>query len=322
MAVTSAQNHPHRMIRAHDGRGAAARRYRGGMNPHVDAASIDEALVHELLAEQFPQWGDLAIRPVDGGGKDHRNFRLGDALSVRLPSAPDFVPQVEKEQNWLPRLASAVPLPIPTVHGVGRASRRFPAPWSIYGWIPGAPASTAPINDPSRLAAELAGFLVALRSADAAGAPGPGLHSAFRGAPLDHLDDEVGALLGRVQGRERELAAGIWRDAISAPYTGQPVWFHGDVSFHNLLIRDGELAAVIDFGCAGVGDPACDTVLVWTFLSGAPRETFRRELAVDEATWARGRGWALWKGLIMITNKPPGQAEFARHVLDELFAGV
>ena len=272
--------------------------------------------------EQFPQWRDLPVRPIEGGGKDHRNFRLGEHLSVRLPSAPDFVPQVEKEQTWLPRLAPVLPLPIPTVHGIGRPSEHYPARWSVYGWIPGETASRAEIHDPVRLAAELAHFLVALRSADATGGPGPGLHSAFRGAPLDHLDDEMGWLFSRVQGRERELAEGIWRDALAATYSGPPVWFHGDVSFHNLLLRNGELAAVIDFGCSGVGDPACDTVLVWTFLSDAARDAYRRELAVDEATWARGRGWALWKGLIMITNKPPGQAEFARHVLDELFAGV
>jgi aminoglycoside phosphotransferase (APT) family kinase protein len=288
----------------------------------IDAARIDEALVRDLLGEQFPEWRDLPLRPVEGGGKDHRNFRLGDSLSVRLPSAPDFVPQVEKEQTWLPRLAPVVPLPIPTVHGVGRPSERFPAPWSVFGWIPGEQASAVVVDDRVRLAADLADFLVALRSADTAGAPAPGLHSAFRGAPLEHLDDEMGALFSRVEGRERELAEGLWRDALAAPYSDPPVWFHGDVSFHNLLLRDGVLAAVIDFGCAGVGDPACDTVLVWTFLDGAAREAYRRGLAVDEATWARGRGWALWKGLIMITNKPPGQAEFARHVLDELFAGV
>jgi aminoglycoside phosphotransferase (APT) family kinase protein len=100
------------------------------------------------------------------------------------------------------------------------------------------------------------------------------------------------------------------------------VWFHGDVSAGNLLVREGALAAVIDFGCAAVGDPACDTGILWTRLAGAARDVFRRELGLDDAAWARGRGLALWKGLIMITNKPPGQAELARHVLDELFAGV
>ena len=290
--------------------------------PLVDASAIDEELVRELLGEQFPEWAGLPIRPMEGGGKDHRNFRLGDELSVRLPSAPDFVPQVEKEQTWLPRLAPVVPLPIPTVHGVGTPSSRFPAPWSVFGWIPGETASATVVADPVRLAGELADFLVALRSADIDGAPPPGPHSAFRGAPLEHLDDEMVWLFERVQGRERDLAKALWRDALAAPFTGPPVWFHGDVTFHNLLLRDGHLAAVVDFGCSGVGDPACDTVLVWTFLSGAARDTYRSRLAVDDGTWARGRGWALWKGLIMSNATPPGQAEFARHVLDELFAGV
>lgn len=293
------------------------------MNPDgVEAVRVDEDLVRALLHEQHPQWQDLPIRPVRDGGNDHRIFRLGDDLSVRLPSASGYVPQVRKEQEWLPRLAPVVPLPVPDVRGVGRPSTLFPAPWSVYGWLDGVPATVAPPHDPVRFAADLAAFLVALRSAGTAGAPPPGPHSAFRGGPVAHWDAEVHDLLARVHGRERDLAAGIWRDALTAEHSGPPVWFHGDVSTNNLLVRDGALAAVIDFGCSGVGDPACDTVIVWTRLSGQAREVFRRDLDVDDATWARGRGWALWKGLIMLTNKPPGQAELARHVLDELFAGA
>ncbi|WP_347977854.1 aminoglycoside phosphotransferase family protein [Microbacterium sp. ProA8] len=286
----------------------------------IEASRIDEELVRRLLAAQFPEWRDLPLRPVRNGGNDHRIFRLGDHLSVRLPSAPDYVPQVRKEQRWLPRLAPAVPLPIPAVEGIGEPSDLFPAPWSVYGWMPGEPASVTPVADWARFAADLAGFLLRLGEADATDAPVPGQHSAFRGGPLEHWDDGVGDLLFRVHGRERDLAAGIWRDALAAPFSAPPRWFHGDVSLNNLLVQDGELAAVIDFGCAGAGDPACDTVFRWTSTQAAAREQFRAGYAVDEATWARGRGWALWKGLIMITNKPPGQAEFARHVLDRLFA--
>ena len=288
----------------------------------VDAARIDAHLVRDLLAEQFPAWSDLPLRPVRDGGNDHRMFRLGDELSVRLPSAPGYVPQVAKEQAWLARIAPQVPLPVPEVRGAGVASERFGAPWSVYGWIPGAPAAVDPPDDPVRFAADLAGFLVALRGVATEGAPPPGPHSAFRGGSPAHWDDEVRDLLHRVHGRERDRAAGIWRDALAAEHTGPATWFHGDVSTHNLLVRDGVLSAVIDFGCSGVGDTACDTTIVWTRLSGAARDTFRRELGVDDATWARGRGWALWKALIMLTNTPPGQAELARHVLDELAAGV
>ena len=186
--------------------------------------------------------------------------------------------------------------------------------------MPGAPASVSPVSDWARFASDLAAFLGRLGKADATGAPAPGLHSAFRGGPVGHWDDEMGSLLQRVEGRERDLAAGMWRDALSASFTGPPRWFHGDVSLNNLLVDGGELTGVIDFGCAAAGDPACDTVFRWTSFHAEARDRFRRDYAADEATWVRGRGWALWKGLIMITNKPPGQAEFARHVLDQLFA--
>ncbi|MDW4573691.1 aminoglycoside phosphotransferase family protein [Microbacterium sp. M3] len=287
---------------------------------HPGPARIDVTLARQLVAAQFPRWRDLPLRPVRNGGNDHRVFRLGDDLSVRLPSAAEYVPQVRKEQAWLPRLAPAVRLPIPTVEGVGEPSPLFPAPWSVYGWLPGAPASVAPVDDAGGFAADLAAFLAELGEADPTDAPGPGPHSAFRGGPLEHWDDEMSDLLLRVHGRERDLAAGIWRDALAAPFTGSPRWFHGDVSLNNLLVRDGRLAAVIDFGCSGAGDPACDTVFRWTSPDAVARAQFHRDHAVDDATWARGRGWALWKGLIMITNKPPGQAEFARQVLERLFS--
>ncbi|QIG41084.1 aminoglycoside phosphotransferase family protein [Microbacterium sp. 4R-513] len=288
----------------------------------MDALRIDAALVRTLIAEQFPEWAGLPVRPVEPGGNDHRTFRLGDDLSVRLPSAPGYVAQVAKEQTWLPRLAAAVPLPIPEVRGVGAASELFPAPWSVYGWLPGEPLAAASVDDPVRLATDLAAFLDALRGADTTGAPPPGQHSAFRGCTVSVWDDEMRDILLRVDGWERDRAAGIWRDALEAPVQGSPVWFHGDVAVSNLLIRDGALGAVIDFGCSGVGDPACDTVMVWTSFDGRAREVFRNIYDVDEATWARGRGWAVWKALIMITNKPPAQRALARHVLDQLLAGV
>ncbi len=290
------------------------------MTGPIDRERIDEALVRRLLASQFPEWCDLPLRLVRAGGNDHRIFRLGDSLSVRLPAAPVYVPQVRKEQAWLPRLAPGLPLQIPTVAGMGEPSDLFPAPWSVYGWIAGEPASVAPVADWASFAADLAAFLVRLRSVDATDAPPPGPHSAFRGGPLEHWDDEMAAILNRVHGRERDVARAIWRDALSVPSAGPPVWFHGDVSLNNLLVRDGALGAVIDFGCSGAGDPACDTVFRWTSRHAAARARSRRDYDVDEDTWARGRGWALWKALIMITNKPPGQAEFARHVLDRLFA--
>ena len=137
-----------------------------------------------------------------------------------------------------------------------------------------------------RFAGDLAEFLVALRAVDPAGGPQPGQHSAFRGGPVVHWDHEMRDLLHRVQERDRDIANGIWRDALAASFADEPVWFHGDVAAANLLIHDGALSAVVDFGCAGVGDPACDTVALWTMFEGTARDVFRDALAVDEATWA------------------------------------
>ena len=289
----------------------------------IDRALIDASLVRQLVADQFPVWSDLPVRAIERAGNDHRMFRLGDEMLVRLPADRVYVPQVGKEQKWLPWLAPRLPLAIPDVRAVAGPSPLFPAPWSVYGWLDGEPASVARMGDPARFAGEIADFLVALRQVPVtADAPAPGLHSAFRGGPLEHWDDEMGAILHRVHGRERDQAAGIWRDALDARFEGPEVWLHGDVSVNNLLISEGRLCAVLDFGCSAVGDPACDTVMRWTLFTGRARAEFGRRLDLDEGTWARGRGWALWKGLIMITNKPPGQAEFARRVLDELFSGV
>ncbi len=228
--------------------------------------------------------------------------------------------QVAKEQKWLPVLGPQLPLAIPRVEAVGIASARFPAPWSVYGWIEGEPASTTRAGDSVGLAVALARFLVALRAVDPTDGPEPGLHSGFRGGPVGRWDEEVHQLLPSLQGQERVRAASLWRDALAASLPFSACWFHGDVAAGNLLLRDGGLAAVLDFGCAGVGDPSCDTVVMWTMLEGPAKRVFKDELGVDDATWARGRGWALWKALIMLTKGPPGEAELARQVLDELLA--
>ncbi|MFE5672657.1 aminoglycoside phosphotransferase family protein [Agromyces sp. NPDC056523] len=262
----------------------------------------------------------MPVRPIEPGGVDHRSFRLGEDLLIRIPSAPGYVPQVAKEQAWLPVLGPRLPLPIPRVVGGGEPSDRISFPWSLYGWIDGETAMTAPIDDEVRFAEELAAFLVALRCIDATDGPGPGLHCAYRGAPVSQWDDEVHAFLPRIgDARERARAAAIWRDAVSEPDRSAPVWFHGDVARANLLVREGRLSAVIDFGCAGVGDPACDTVMAWTAFSGASRRAFVHVYDVDDATWARGRGWALWKALIQLDSPDQGSVDLARRTLAALF---
>ncbi|MDQ1136377.1 aminoglycoside phosphotransferase (APT) family kinase protein [Microbacterium sp. SORGH_AS 1204] len=283
--------------------------------------AIDEALAAALVREQFPQWAGLTVAAVRESGNDHRTFRLGDALVARLPADLGFVPQVAKEQKYLPFLAPHLPVPIPAVVGVGRASPRFPSPWSVYGWLDGIRPDAVRVRDDVALAERLAHFLVALRTTDATGGPAPGEHSAFRGDPVSQWDEQVTRRFYLLDGAQRDRAQGVWRDALAAESTGPPVWVHGDVAIGNLLVdAEHRLSAVIDFGCSAVGDPACDTVIRWSQFRGPARRVFCEVLDLDDATWARGAGWTLWKGLIMLTNITPGEREFAERVLGEVLA--
>jgi aminoglycoside phosphotransferase (APT) family kinase protein len=268
-----------------------------------DRSAIDAALARRLVDAQFPQWSALPITGVEVDGWDNRTFRLGSELTVRLPTGAWYAKQVEKEQRWLPVLAPQLPLPIPAPVARGEPDAGFPYPWSVYRWLDGEPASDARIGDVTAFAADLAGFLRALARIDATGGPAPGEHNFYRGGPLATYErealDAVDALGGEIP-RDRVLRA--WEEAMSTTWDRDPAWVHGDVAVGNLLVREGRLAAVIDFGSSGVGDPACDTVIAWTFLSGDSRVAFRATLGVDRDTWARGRGWALWKALITLVD--------------------
>lgn len=285
---------------------------------------IDASLVTRLVTSQFPQWADLPITPVEFDGRDNRTFRLGVDMLVRLPSAAAYAAQVEKEHRWLPVLAPRLPLEIPVPLAMGGPAHGYPWKWSVYPWLEGTIASAERIEDMTRFATTLSGFLAALRLIDPADGPRPGHHNFFRGGPLETYDAETrGAIAAMGDQIATETATAVWETAVAATWHGSSVWFHGDVSATNLLVRDGRLSAVIDFGCSGVGDPACDLTIAWTLLSGESRKAFRETLPVDAATWARGRGWALWKGLITLAKKiktNPVETSRARHVVDELLA--
>jgi aminoglycoside phosphotransferase (APT) family kinase protein len=272
---------------------------RTSSNPPV----IDVLLARRLIDSQFPQWADLPIAAVEFDGWDNRTFRLGPELTVRLPTGDWYAQQVDKEQRWLPVLARQLPLPIPTPVGRGEPDSGFPYPWSVYRWIDGELAAKAHIADLPGFATTLAAFLNALARVDATGGPGPGQHNFYRGGPLATYEDEA---LDAIDALGDEIPADsvkrVWDDAMSTAWDREPVWFHGDVATGNLLVHDGRLAAVLDFGTSGIGDPACDTVIAWTFFSGASRDRFRAELDVDPDTWSRGRGWGLWKALITLVG--------------------
>ncbi|WP_437338650.1 aminoglycoside phosphotransferase family protein [Sorangium sp. So ce394] len=287
----------------------------------IDAVKIDVALVSRLIAAQFPQWSHLPVRPVAWDGWDNRTFHLGEDMKVRLPSAEHYVAQVKKEHHWLPRLAPLLPLPIPTPLAVGRPAFGYPWPWSIYGWIEGDTASVERIADLTGFATELGRFLVALQRIDGTNGPLAGEHNFFRGGPLSVYDAEtrhtIAAVAGKVDAGE---AIDVWEAALAASWHGPPVWVHGDIAVGNLLVRDGGLRAIIDFGSSGVGDPACDLVIAWTFFRGESRDAFRAAVSADSATWARARGWALWKALITFASN--GRTHPAEYPPRDVIAAV
>lgn len=288
-----------------------------------ERVGVEVEQVQRLVEAQFPQWGGLPVEPVVKGGWDNWTFHLGAELLVRLPSAAEYAEAVEKEHRWLPALAPRLPLPIPVPLGKGEPSAEYPHPWSVYQWLGGMTATAERIADPVRFAVDLAGFLSALQGVDASDGPQPGIHNWFRGGTLrtyDKLTQQALEVLGSEI--DVELAREIWADALDARWDGVDRWFHGDVAEGNLLLVDGQLAAVIDFGTCGVGDPACDLAVAWTLLTADGRQVFRDRLSVDAMTWARGRGWALWKALAtyMYTYDDPEDAASSKRVLDEIFA--
>ncbi|GAA0954036.1 aminoglycoside phosphotransferase family protein [Kribbella koreensis] len=262
-------------------------------------AGIDAGLVRRLIKAQFPQWSELPITPVKVDGWDNRTYRLGDALTVRLPTAAGYAPAVDKEDEWLPRLAPQLPVAVPEPVGKGVPGEGYAFNWSIRRWLEGSTASVDRIDDLPGFAVSVASFIRALQRCDATGGPAGGAHSFFRGASPVHYDDGTRQALVRLADQVDVAACTeVWEAAIGSSFAGPPVWFHGDIAHGNLLVVDGRLSAVIDFGTSGVGDPACDLVIAWTMFSGESREAFRRTVAQDAGTWARARGWALWKALI------------------------
>ena len=290
---------------------------------HADEVETDAALVRRLLATQFPQWADLPIEPIPSGGTDHAIYRLGDDMSVRLPRIGWAVGQAEKERHWLPRLAPHLPLAVPVPLAHGTPGEGYPWPWSVQQWLAGDNATVAYIADLEEAAVDVAGFVTALQRIDPS--PGPLASAGSRGGPLVNRDagtrEAIAALHGEI---DTDAATAAWEKALEAPdWDRPPVWLHGDLLPGNVLVVDGRVSAVIDFGSFAVGDPACDTMIAWSLFSGKSREVYRAALAVDDATWARGRGCALSQALIALPyylNTNPVIVGTSRRAIAEVLA--
>jgi aminoglycoside phosphotransferase (APT) family kinase protein len=267
-----------------------------------DEVRVSAELVRALLRAQFPQWSELPIVAFEHGGTDHFIFRVGDELQVRLPKHEPSTGQVEKEMRILPRLRSHLQVELPEPLARGLPGEGYPFTWGVYRWLAGAPPHEAAVE----LARDVAAFLRALQRIPVEDeAP-----VNTRGAPLAARDRQFRESLARLEGEvDTAAVASAWEVALAAPeWDRAPVLIHGDMLPANLLVRDGRLSAVLDWGIFGAGDPACDYLSAWSLLAPV-REAFRSAAAVDDATWARARGWALSHGVIALpyylhTNPP------------------
>ncbi|WP_327117578.1 aminoglycoside phosphotransferase family protein [Streptomyces sp. NBC_01341] len=301
---------------------------------HAKETKTDTALVRRLLAAQFPAWADLAVEPVTSHGTVNAIYRLGPDMAVRLPRIEGGSQDVATEHRWLPRLAPHLPHAVPAPLGLGVPGEGYPWSWSVCRWLDG--TNPAAGSGGVELARELAKFVRALRAADPTDAP-----PAYRSEPLAARDAATRDALQTLDGViDTAAAAGIWAQALRAPGPrGPAVWVHGDLQPGNVLVADGRLSAVIDFGCMGLADPAVDLIAAWCLLPPGPRRTFRTETstaaaavtgaaaegeagaAVDAAAWARGRGWALSVALMELSyyrTSNPVMASTARHVIGEI----
>lgn len=292
--------------------------------PPPGTPPLDDDLVRRLVAAQFPQWAGLPVRRWPSGGTVNAVYRLGADLMVRLPLGSGGAEDVAMEQRWLPQLAPLLPAAVPDVLGAGRPGEDYPWPWSVHRWLPGGHPEAGALAEPLRLAEDLAVFVRAMRAVRLPDAP-----AAYRGGPLADLDTGTRAAIDALRGIPEEgvdcdAVTGVWDRALRAPaWDGPPVWLHADLMPGNLLVGAGRLTAVIDFGCVGAGDPACDLFPAWNLLPPDGREVFRRAVGADAATWTRGLARTLSQALIALPyyrTRNAHMATNARHVIRAVLA--
>lgn len=287
---------------------------------HAEETDITLEIVQELIKTQFPMYADLLIEPVLSAGTENRIYRLGSTMAIRLPFTANASFNIDKEYRWLPQLAPYLPLAIPIPLFKGLPDKNYPWSWYIYNWIEGKHATTKNTNNLHQSAIDLGNFIVALQKINTTNAP-----ISKRGCALNTIDDEFCTSLGLLNNViDVSKAKKIWKRCLNIPSWSQaPAWIHGDLHPGNLLFNNGKLNAVIDFGIMGIGDPACDMMVAWTLFCADTRNTFRSTVNVDDATWIRGRGWALAFGVIALPyyqNTNPTLATIAHSTINEVLS--
>ena len=283
---------------------------------HADEVDVDDDLVRALIAAQFPQWAHLRLQRMRSTGTDNAIFRLGRDLGVRVPRIHWAVTQIGKEYEWLPRLAPHLPAAVPEPLAKGEPGNDYPYPWLVYRWLGGEDALAGAVDDWCGLAQEIAAFVTALQRVD----PTDGPPAGSRGGLLAPRDESTRRAITQLDGViDVDRAMTVWDAALAAdPWSGPPVWVHGDLLPGNILVADGRLAGVIDWSASGSGDPACDAMLAWSLPPDA-RAVYRAALEIDDAMWARARGWSLEQAAAFIpyyVDTIPDGVAAARRRLD------
>jgi aminoglycoside phosphotransferase (APT) family kinase protein len=259
---------------------------------------ITADLVRDLLQEQHPDLAGLAIREV-AGGWGNQMWRLGDELAVRMQRM-DATPELQlKERRWLPVLAPRLPLPVPTPVRYGEPSERFPKHWTVMTWVPGEPLDHGSISRGTHAADTLAGFLRALHVKAPADAP---IATDRGGHPRDCTDGFENLLRSVAPDDYAAGVRAVWDDAVAADaWEDPPVWVHGDLHPANVVVSDGTLCGIVDFGDIFAGDPAWDLAAAWVLLpAGTASRFFDAYGHADEAAIRRARGLAAMKSLFLI----------------------
>lgn len=288
---------------------------------HPDELPVDPARVRRLVDAAFPAYVDLALEPLVDSGSTNALFRLGDDLLVRLPRQPGGGASISKEERWLPWVDAHTSTPVPSVVGVGEPGPDHPEPWAITRWLDGMRPSAG--LGSVELARDLARFLTELRGMQIpVGATDDGDLRWYRGEPLGAQDVALREAVARCRSLpvplDLDAVLRVWDVAVEASTETErtPAWYHGDLLTENLLVDgEGRLAAVLDFGGLGIGDPVVDLVVAWEVLDRDGRRELRRALDVDDATWTTSRGWAL---LIAVITFPYYGATMPRRCADRL----